>query len=326
MDQTKPRTIEEAIKVLENEYPHGVELIYIDYRDSFDESKDNLNRAIQANDLSQVWDDEPMDWFGDAEYETIEYILKDKFTSEELENWDGDEQQQLHDWLFEHDTSKPAEELLKNTGNKLFFYDTGLEIPEYPSSGDGDKFLAKHAKRIAKKLEINYETHAKTLRSLIANACYGGQLVLIFYCQPKDLFSPDKDNVIRFKDKAHLCIMDRTQGSGDQEDINETIVLPFNRENLWIDSAAGGYSIDSVFGFYLPAFEQTPDLLTIKKTRKPAATKLQNEKKIYDAWDADLKKGICHFQDPRFKSHDTEYRNDYPCGNKCKRCGRFFVD
>lgn len=52
----------------------------------------------------------------------------------------------------------------------------------------------------------------------------------------------------------------------------------------------------------------------------------QQKEKSYKKWDEDLKKGICHFADPRFKSHDTEYINDFPCGNKCKNCGRFYID
>lgn len=321
---TKLRTIEEALKHLENEYPHGVDLIYIDYRDSFSDNLKDLNTAIQANDLHSIHD-ENGDWMWEAQTESIDYILKEQFTEEELELWDTDERNELEQWLQGHDTSDPTKQLLKNTNNQLFFYDTGLEIPEYPSSGNGDTFLRQQGKRIAKKLKINYENNAKDLRSLIANAYYGGQLVLIFYTQPSEMFSPNKDNIIRFK-KSHLCIMDRTQGSGDIEEINEIVVLPFNRQNLWIDKAAPGYSINEVFGLYQPAFDYTPDLLKISKTRTPKTTPLQNEVTKYQAWDKLVKEGKCAFSDPRYKSHDTEYIMSFPMGNKCKRCGRFYID
>ena len=310
--------------MLEKEYPHGVDLIYIDYNDSFDNDINALNRAIQANNIHEAWPDQP-DWFCDASYESTDYILKENFTTKELEEWDSDDRQDILDWLQNHDTSTPAESLLRNTGSKLFFYDTGLEIPEYPSYGGGDTFLNKHAKRIANKLKIDFEKHKKSLRSIIANACYGGKLVLIFYTKPSDMFGGDKCNAIKFP-KAQLVIMDRDQGSGDSETIDEEVILPFNRKNLWIDSEAGGYSIDSVFGFYLPAFEQNPAYVYMNKIRKTKATALQAEKSKYDAWDADLKKGICHFADPRFNSHDTEYIMNFPMGNKCKRCGRFYID
>lgn len=328
MTEEKLRTVEEALAVLEKEYPRGVELIYIDYRDDLSESLNELNKSIQANDIYEGFESDSADWWGDSQYESIDYILKEQFTEEELENWGIDGRQDLQDWLTSHDNSNPTKDLLQNTGNKLCFYDTGLEIPEYPQGGtfNSDKFLARHAKRIAKKLKIDYTKHEKTLCSLVANASYGGQLVILFYCRPSDLFSDDKDNFIRFKGKVHLCISDRAQGSGDTEDVDDIVALPFNRQNLWIDAAAGGYTIDSVFGFYLPAFDYTPELFRIKNSRKPEATKLQEKKKVYDAWDADLKKGICHFNDPRYNSHDTVYRMDFPMGNKCKRCGRFFID
>lgn len=327
-EETKLRTPEEAIAVLEKEHPHGVDLIYIDYNDSFDSDLNALNKAIQLNNIHEAWPDEP-DWFCDAQGESIRYILEENFTTEELEEWgpntDNEGLEQVETWLYDHDTSTPAESLLRNTRSKFFFYDTGLEIPEYPSYGGGDTFLNKHGKRIANKLKIDFTKHTKSLRSLVANACYGGQLVLVFYTEPSNMFGGEGHNGIKFP-KAQLCIMDRNQGSGDQETIDESVILPFNRKNLWIDSEAGGYSIDSVFGFYLPAFDQNPSFVYLNKLRKVKTTGLQAEAEKYAVWDADLKKGICHFGDPRFNSHKTEYIMDFPMGNKCVHCGRFYVD
>ena len=324
-EETKLRTPAEAIAVLEKEYPHGVDLIYIDYNDSFDNDLNALNRAIQANNIHEAWPDQP-DWFADAQYETMDYIIKELFTAEERQAWrDNDDIEEIKNWFYEHDTSTPAQSLLHNTGSQLFFYDTGLEIPEYPSYGGGNTFLNKHAKRIANKLKIDFTKHKKSLRNLVAESCYGGTLVFIFYTDPENLFGGEGHNGIRFP-KAHLVIMDRTNGSGYQETIDESVIVPLNRENLWIDKVAGGYSIDSVFGFYLPAFTQNPAYVYMNKIRKTKATALQAEKSKYDAWDADLKKGICHFADPRFNSHDTEYIMNFPMGNKCKRCGRFYID
>lgn len=329
--ETKLRTVEEAIAVLEKEHPHGIDLVYIDYRDSFNEMKDKLNKAIQANDLYSICEDENnIEWFSDSEYATIEEIMKDTFTDEEIDAWNEkwEDMETVKQWFYDHDTSDPIKDLMKNTGKQFFFYDTGLEIPEYPSYGNGESFLTKHAKRIANKLKVDYTKHEKTLRSLVANACYGGSLVLVFYAEPDAFFTDRKDkdaNYIKVP-KAHLVIMDRSNGSGDQETIDEIVALPFNRKNLWIDSEAGGYSIDSVFGFYLPSFEQTPSLHWVKKARKVGSTKLQAEAETYAKWDEDLKKGICHFADPRFNSHDTEYIMSFPMGNKCKRCGRFYID
>lgn len=325
-EETKLRTPAEAIAVLEKEYPHGIELIYIDYNDSFDNDKEALNRIVQENDINEAWEEGDPSWFPDAQYETMDNVLEEHFTQEEIEAWrENNDDDEIRDWFWNNDTSKPAEQLLRNTRSQLWFYDTGLEIPEYPSYGGGQSFLTKHAKRIAKKLKIDYEKHKTDLTSLVANACYGGKLVCIFYTDPSNLLGGEKCNAIKFP-KAHLVIMDRDQGSGDQETIEEEVILPFNRKNLWLDEVAGGYSIDSVFGFYLPHFEQTPSLHWVKQTRKTKTTELQAEAEKYLQWDIDLKKGICHFADPRFNSHDTEYRMEFPMGNKCKRCGRFYID
>jgi len=321
-DETKIRTLEEIIKDLELEYPKGVDLVYIDYRDEIEDSA-TINKLIQNNTYYE--EDQAWVWQADAQYESIDFILKEQLTNDELEHLSENDRDAINVWFYDHDTSKPEEQLLKNTRNKLFFYDTGLYIDS--QEGNTAKETQKTIKQIAKTLKIDAKTHEKDLYSLINEAYYGGQLTVLFYDKPFDLIDPDaKENTITFP-KLNVCIMDRSQGSGFDVTITEKVSLPFNRKNLWLDDAAGGYSYNSVCGPYLPAYECSPSIHYVKKQPKAKINQdLQDKAKLYAEWDKDLKKGICHFADPRYNSHDTEYRNDYPCGDKCKRCGRFFVD
>lgn len=319
------KTIEEAKQKLETEYPNGIDLIYVDYRDSFDENLKPLQGAIQANDLYLAMGDDPIEW---GEYEAIDYILKEHFTEEELNYWrENDEIQELYDFLQENDTSNPAKDLLKNTGKQMFFYDLNCYI-EANDYSETEKDAKRKIAKIAKKLKIDPLKYKEELTELVANAYYGGNLCILFYTDPAYFFTDDgKENMLWLTD-PHVCIMDRTGGSGHDVQLKTEIKLPFNRKNLFLDKATAGYSYAyDVCGLYCPAYETHFNLAYEPKTKKPQTNaNLHADQDKYAGWDADLKKGICHFEDHRFKSHDTIYINNFPCGNKCQKCGRFFID
>ena len=110
-------------------------------------------------------------------------------------------------------------------------------------------------------------------------------------------------------------------------EINKKLIIPFDYKNLWIDEVAVGYSYSEVCGLYKPYYDYdfvlTHDKRIKQATVNPYLIEKANE---YAKFDELLKQGQCSFNDPRWKSHDTEYINNFPCGDKCKKCGRFFID
>jgi len=90
---------EEAIEKLKAEYPNGVELRYVDYRDCIDDSK-TQNEIVKTG-----WADSVEDWYDD--WESIQYIIKEVFTEDERVEIAQDDEldQAIKDWMYENDTS-----------------------------------------------------------------------------------------------------------------------------------------------------------------------------------------------------------------------------
>lgn len=105
----KPITIEQAIEILKAEYPHGVELWCVDYRDDLSENTDLLV-AIINKDHDKI-DESIMNMYDNYDYctEIIGDLFGD-FDTEEIE-------QEIRDWLYENDTFSPMRQLIKNTGS-----------------------------------------------------------------------------------------------------------------------------------------------------------------------------------------------------------------
>ena len=73
---------EEIIKNrLEKEYPYGTNLIYIDRSDDFSEDKEALELLATTGWTN---DGDTPNWMFDAQDESIDYILKEMFSDEEI--------------------------------------------------------------------------------------------------------------------------------------------------------------------------------------------------------------------------------------------------
>lgn len=323
-------TTKQAIKKLENNYSHGIDLVYTDYRDYFEDAK-QLNNVLQKND-------DALDWncIADSQYETIDYLIKETFTTDELESMDDEIKRACCDWFLDHDTSDPLHDSLKNTPSQFFFYDLGIEIEpsEYHSfMCDGftsEQEQTKECNKIFEALKLKKTaTNKKVIRELYANANYGGSLVVLFVAKPTDAHDiSEGHNAITFVD-PYICIMDRVNGSGYDIKIDGIFTLPFKRGRLNLDAGVSGYSYSGdVCGLCKDGYD-TEWKISKMRQKKVAAEKTSIEKyneKVAE-WDKIKKEtGKCSFDDPRFKSHDTLYVNEIPCGNKCKVCGRFFID
>lgn len=311
---------------LEKKYPHGVELTYIDYRDSIED--DRLREEVLQN-YGNAYEILKCDyWIPDNESESIDTILREYMEEIGLaskgETLDEEEEEAMSNWLYSHDTSKPIEDLLKNTPSEYLYYDTGIYI-----QGGNDE-TEKEAKMIAKKLKIDYDKNKKVLNSLLAEAYYGGQLVILFEGKIRDFIEDGK--YIRFKNNYELCIMDRGQGSGSSETIDEKLLFEFVRENIHTDEGDNGYSFSGDVCGLIHGIMEDGEITNKKKlnekiirvkTNEERKAQREKERQYEENW----KKGKCSFGDMNMKRHkNTPYRNEYPCGNKCEECGTFWID
>lgn len=102
------RTQEAIEQRLQTEYPRGVELYYVDYRDEL--SQEQIKDIFEGKEVD-IFDE----WYVD---ETINEIINEVFSAEEQDDLDADIEDWImiaSDWLYCNDTSKPYERLCNNT-------------------------------------------------------------------------------------------------------------------------------------------------------------------------------------------------------------------
>ena len=317
-------TKEQVHDLLTAKHGDGIELVYIDYRDRIEDAK-TREELLQTpeNDYEIVCGD----WMADSEYETIDTIIR------ELEEENGveytDETKELiKDWCYEHNTSNPIKDLLRNTGSEYLYYDTGINIEPLNYYEETDNEIEKRAKLIATTLKVDYKKHENSLHLLVEQAGYGGQLVILFTACIEDFMQDAK--YIKFNGGASVCIMDRANGSGDNTELNEEMVFDFKRENLHSDKGDNGYSYTYkvcglVGGLYEDGFltDKKPKKLIKTIENEEAKAKREREAVFEKRWKA----GECSFGDMNISRHkETPYRNDYPCGSRCEDCGTFWID
>lgn len=88
------------------------ELIYVDYRDSFDENLDVAQQIIETGYAEKVWD-----WYNDSEWDSTREILKE--IQEEFELSDEfleEHEDKLRDLIHETCSNDPVPQLCQNTG------------------------------------------------------------------------------------------------------------------------------------------------------------------------------------------------------------------
>lgn len=316
--------------------PEHISLYYIDYSSDLKHSPNLIQKCIDANDFSAI-DEFVYDWFDNPTGYYVDNIRHEmrKDNCEELLDECLDE---VVDYLYEHDTSDPVSDLLRNTGDLTFFYDVGVECDhgwhsDFLCSPWRNESIAQTAYKIRRKLGIEKDSQQdKQIRSVLENSYYGGFLRIYFRARLNDLINDSEFDTIKFKGKVALAVYNPQEGAGDFEFIEVDCALPFNRENLAV-SESDRYSIEKTFGMFSgwcqegskPIFAKAPKLKRkVKlKYKSPAYEMRKQEQKYKDTFKA----GGCTFGDTNISRHrDVYYRNDLPCGLKCPHCGQFWID
>jgi hypothetical protein len=306
-------------------------LRYVDYRESFDENLAAVQESIHAGDYEAV-DEAAEDYDGD--WEAVEEILG-KLKGEVEETLGVSEEDaaalvegmkdELRETIEERDTSNPLKDLLKNSGRVVMFYDTGVETDGYDS-----RDVKAELRKVKRALGLRRDqTFADArLEMMILQASYGGKLVVYFRSELHEWLGDIEANVIRFKGDVSVAIVDHCNGSGDSTDFNHAFDLPFNRENLFIDSTIDYNYTYAVCGMSSDWCDGTKVTLLKKRTRKVAERSSVNDFMDREAeLDAKFKAGGCTPGDMKFTRHrGVYYENNFPCGNHCPHCGTFWID
>lgn len=316
--------------------PDYVSLYYVDYRDDLCEHKDLLQKSLSSNSLNPI-QEEVFDWWDYPEGEYLKEI-RQKMEQDELEELYEENEDEIRDWLCDHDTSTPVEDLLHNTGSISMFYSLGLEIDGWHSAFMCNNWRntteAQEAYRIRRKLGIAKNTpEAKLIDSIVQNA-YGGGELRIYFSQPlSKLLSDDLDKdfqQIHFKGKFAVAVYNAGEGSGDFEYINIDRAFPFIRSNIFT-SKSEKYHLENCFGMCGDWLDKSA--APIFSMDKPKRGQKINESKnaarnLQDAeYTRVFKAGGCTFGDMDYRRHrDVYYDNNVPCGSHCPHCGTFWID
>lgn len=309
-----------AIEKLENEYPNGLDLVYIDYNDE-------LCDAWGMENILKRWyfEDEP-DRIWDCQSYWVDCVFDEHFKDEEL---DDETKEAIRDRCYEHDTSTPEKDIIKNTRKKLMIYDLWYD-------DDWDSFdLDERVQGIIDFLWIpaddkNFEWCQNAIRKLCLDAYGWWSLEIIFDWDLIDFYWDKTEKYMQFD--ATLGIINRWEWSGNFEEMPFVITVPFDRKRLYIDEAHR-YWVGEIFGMnniddWWYSFNDDVSWFCPIKDKIPdeEETVKDKERKQEEYFQAEYRKWICHIEDAKFSRHTTVYVNEYPCGSRCTKCWRFFID
>jgi hypothetical protein len=332
---------ESITSVLDKTY----DLVYVDYDSNFDFCPDKLQQAIREQD-SQCLYEEVDDWMGEACADSVSYILDNNLPEELSRAFDVDVERaalfvekyedELKDEIYERDCSDPVADMLRHTEDPVMFFDTGYEVQ--PEAGMDGGVLKDEVRGVKKALKIPARNtrYDSAITLMIEQASYGGQLVIYFRADVKDMLqikNPPTDkpkNTVMFTNPM-IAIIDTVNGSGDNTDVEGwTVKYPLDLDSIFLDKTIKYSYTYRVCGMYSNWCDCTAvafmrSRLGMKREKKSSAINaLQAREAEYNRV---FKTGGCTFGDIDINRHrNTYYLNDYPCGTHCPKCGMFWVD
>lgn len=326
----------ESLPIWRNYVDDQYTLYYVDYRDNLDGHTDLINKCVQENNLSPICEniDDWWDFPEGYELEEIKKSMEDKGFEYVYEECYED----IRDWLWDHDTSTPVDDLLGNTGHLVFFYDLGIEVDGWhegflctPWRGESE---AQAAYKIRRKLGIKKGTkEAEQIYDMCCQAS-GGHLRIYFESELQDLLKDDDQSdwkSIRFKGRYNVALYDPMEGSGDYVTIELDRTFSFNRANLFLsDKSVDRYTLQDAWGMCYDWCSRTETPFFSMETTKKGKCKTSSTNALA-AQEAEyervFKAGGCTRGDTNIKRHrDVYYKNIIPCGLHCPHCGQFWID
>jgi len=232
-------TIEDILGLLDKKY----HLFYTDYGDNLNDSMAEIEKAIQNQDIGELGDN-LYDWINDAQWSSIDYILKElaeRISSEyDIEKDDAeslieDNIDIIRDELYNRDYSDPIKELLRNTEEPVMFYDLDEEIYfDIPFGTEKEMKEVLHQIKKALKIKL-FETKYDSQLKLLIQQGYNGKLVVYFRREIGYMLDKEDNNFIKIKN-PHVAIIDMWNGAGDDTLLmGHEFFLPLDMRNVKLD-------------------------------------------------------------------------------------------
>ncbi len=313
-------------------------LVYIDYRDSLDESLDKVAEAIRKQEWYPL--DETIDeWMMDAQDYSMDYILKElakeisnKFEIElpEAKELLEEYEDEIRDEIYNRDNSTPIKDLIRNTSDPVMFYDTGVEI--YDGCLADEKEGKEKLKEIKKALKIKLsETKWDSQIDMMVRQGDSGRLVIYFLADINQMMDLSDKNIVTFT-SPHIAIIDTWNGAGDDCQLSgHKFTIPFNLGNFFIDKEIKYSYTYQVCGMSSNWCKGTGISFGKKKVVSTKSTGLSSS--LHEAQEYEkrcnetFRKGGCTPLDMDMRRHrNTFYLNEFPCGTHCPHCKTFWID
>jgi hypothetical protein len=313
---------------------------YWDYRQECDVKQ--LNEILTEKDGLLDFENELLDMNLDYVFELEHDALENAFNSlsdedklaccnpddnvEDVEEIDFNERyEDLRDEFLDYlIVDVRAEELIRKSGDQVFFYSTGVDV-----GGWGEKKESFRTVKKALKIAMRDKTWDKEINELVCNASYGGSLVIAFSSGLEEwMYSAEQPKMLIFRN-PEVVIVDHLNGSGHNVYLKGfSIKLPFVKDNLYLDCAVKYSYTDDICGMSNDWCNGTDLQLGYKKTKAKIHPSAISEHMAKQAqYDKTYKEGKCTFGDMDIHRHrDSFYDNNFPCGTHCPHCGTFWID
>lgn len=311
--------------------PKYVDLYYVGYDSNLDEHHDLLQKCIQKNEYTPLTE-KVYDFWDCPEDEYLDEIRRKMFLDGFGTEYEEAEDE-IKEWLWEHDESNPVEDLLRNTSDLCVFYSLGIDLDHgyhysFMAKPHQNQSFRQSANRIRQALGIKKGTteDAKILE-LCESSNYGGELRIYFTgCMKDYIFNDGKDyQTIKFKGKFQVAVWSNADGAGDFVELELDREFPFIRENLQISDVAEKYDIESTCGLCgdwlsgcdKPSFSYEKPLRLRHIKKSEAVAKELHFQKVFDD-------GGCSCGDCNINRHRNVEFSEY--GFVCHDCGRTWYD
>lgn len=314
--------------------PESVTLYYVDYCSNLDGHERLQERCIRQNSFFPL-DEQTQEWYLEQEIEILnEYLteIKRKMLSEGKAEEYGKHEENIKELLYERNDTDPSDELICNSSVTNMFYSLGVEIAGYTEgTNTREESYAISYNKIRHALKLKKGQFKEQLAELVDNATYGGELRIYFNAMFNKLITGDKKSdfkTIRFHGDVIVAIADSHNGSGYHVELPLDITLPFNRDNLFVDSQVHYSYANEICGMCNDWCDSTKWQTGMKPVKASVRKSTMSEHQQKEArYEKTFREGGCTFGDMNYSRHrNTFYINSFPCGSKCPHCGTFWID
>ena len=239
---------------LDKEPKYRFDLVYVDYRDSFD--PEQVEELLRGG-----YSDHTDEWISEAQWTSACEVADELFKeacgeSEEYDDdyddlkdeWSySDERQELIDSIMERDISTPYQDLLRHTGHMLFRVQPSEDEMVWLDPHDLE--CPGHTLDALKLGPEWLPAVTEILPEIAGYAAEGGghfMAVLVFSANPGDLWNlPEGAQVM--VTEPFLWLTNPWSGNGYGV-VAEGVTATVKVEDIHTDKAAWGYGADDVFG------------------------------------------------------------------------------